>query len=78
MDRDTRPARYMGRVRASELDLEMMVLSRSKKAASIWLMVGHGYDDAVEAGSRRIFDPVSGLTWLCGDAGKKVRKIALQ
>src|SRR5437762_8912929 len=35
MDRDTSPARYMGRVSAKELDLEMMVLSRSKNAASI-------------------------------------------
>src|SRR5207237_4283050 len=40
MARDTSPARYMGRVRASELDFEMMVLSRAKKAASIEGMVG--------------------------------------
>jgi hypothetical protein len=33
-ERDTNPARYIGRVKASELDLEMTVLSRSKKAAS--------------------------------------------
>src|SRR2546423_14634769 len=37
---ETRPARYMGRVRANELDFEMIVLARSKKAASIGCMVG--------------------------------------
>src|SRR2546428_14110188 len=57
MVRDTNPARYMGRVRASELDLEMMVLSRSKKAASIAEMVGQGA--VVEV--RRCF----GTPWLC-------------
>src|SRR2546421_6482019 len=34
----------MGRVRASELDFEMIVLSRSKKAASTRPMVGHAHD----------------------------------
>src|SRR6185437_10096362 len=38
-ERDTRPALYIGLVRASELDLEMTVLSRSKNAASIAAMV---------------------------------------
>src|SRR3989304_655189 len=33
--RETMPARYMGRDSASELDFEMIVLSRSKNAASI-------------------------------------------
>src|SRR5204862_6465378 len=52
MVRDTSPARYMGRVSASELDLEMIVLSRSKKAASTTPMVGHATDGVPEADER--------------------------
>src|SRR5438128_12065550 len=51
---DTSPARYIGLVRASELDFEMMVLSRSKKAASIAPgMVGHGAEGPERPKSRR-------------------------
>ena len=53
MDRDTSPARYMGRVSAKELDLEMMVLWRSKNAASIG-----------RHGRTRLGDPGDGTFWV--------------
>src|SRR3972149_3707486 len=43
------PARYIGRERASEEDREMIVLSRSKNAASIPKMV----EDAADVSGRR-------------------------